>query len=147
MVFIYIRQEDIAKNPQSTRSPSQCKSSPGNNLVSRRNHLLYHYSITIHLHHASFYADKLLLKKISKGNVIEQIIEFKLREPGPPSRICTSTTGYFHNKTKIYTENFCVDHYLLLNHCRRQCTLLPPTWAKSLKNFYPKCKILSVFWT
>ena len=28
------------------------------------------------------------------------IIEFELRGPGPPGRICTPTTGYFYDKTK-----------------------------------------------
>ena len=32
--------------------------------------------------------------------LIEQTIEFELREPGPPGRIYTYTTGYFHNMTK-----------------------------------------------
>ena len=27
--------------------------------------------------------------------LIEQIIEFELRGPGPPGRTCTPTTGYF----------------------------------------------------
>ena len=31
-----------------------------------------------------------------------------------------------------------MDYYLLINYCRRQCTLLPPTWAKSLTKFNPK---------
>ena len=30
--------------------------------------------------------------------LIEQIIDFKLRGPGPPGRTCISTTGYFHVK-------------------------------------------------
>ena len=34
--------------------------------------------------------------------LIEQIIEFELREPGPPGRTCTPTTGYFHAKAKIF---------------------------------------------
>ena len=33
--------------------------------------------------------------------LIEQIIEFKLKGFGPPSRTCTPTTGYFYDKTKI----------------------------------------------
>ena len=33
--------------------------------------------------------------------LIEQVIEFELRTFGPPGRICTPTTGYFHDKTKI----------------------------------------------
>ena len=68
--------------------------------------------------------------------LIEQI--FELRGPEPPDRICTPITGCFHDKTKIYEEIFRVDCYLLLKYCRRQCTLLSPTWAKSLTKFYPK---------
>ena len=49
-----------SENSQSARGPAQCKSGPGNNMVSRRNHLLYHFSITIHHHLASFYATKYL---------------------------------------------------------------------------------------
>ena len=64
--------------------------------------------------------------------VIEQIIEIEMRGPGPPGRTCTSITGYFHEKTKIYKENFRVDYYLLIKYCKRQCALLPLTWAKSL---------------
>ena len=60
--------------------------------------------------------------------LIEQNIEFKLRGPGPPGRTCTP--GYFHNKTKISTENLPVDYYLLPKYCRRQCSLLHPIWAK-----------------
>ena len=33
--------------------------------------------------------------------LLEQIIEFELRGPGPPGCTCIPTTGYFHNKTKI----------------------------------------------
>ena len=33
--------------------------------------------------------------------LIEQIIEFKLRESRFPGRTCTPTTCYFHDKTKI----------------------------------------------
>ena len=33
--------------------------------------------------------------------LIEQIIEFQSRGPGPPDCTCTPTTGYFHDKTKI----------------------------------------------
>ena len=32
--------------------------------------------------------------------LIEQITKFELKEPGPPHRIFTSTTGYFHDMTK-----------------------------------------------
>ena len=43
----------------------------------------------------------------------------------------TPTTAYFHEKN----ENLRVDYYLLLKYCRRQCTLLPSTWAKSFIKF------------
>ena len=68
--------------------------------------------------------------------LIEQI--FELRGLGPPGRICTPITGCFHDKTMISTENIRVNCYLVLKYCRRQCTLLPPTWAKSLSKFNPK---------
>ena len=68
-----------------------------------------------------------------KGMLIEQI--FELRRPGPHGRICTSTTGCFHDKTIISKENNRLDCYLQLKYCRRQCTLLPLTWAKSLTKF------------
>ena len=68
--------------------------------------------------------------------LIEQI--FELRGPGPPSRICTPVTGCFHDKTLLSKENMRVDCYLLLKYCRRQCILLPPTWAESLTIFNPK---------
>ena len=41
---------------QSTRGPVQCKSGPGIAMASERNHLMYHFSITVHLHLASLYA-------------------------------------------------------------------------------------------
>ena len=50
----------------------------------------------------------------------EQIIEFESRGPGPSSRTCNPTTGYFY-KTKISTENLRVDYYLLQAYCTRQC--------------------------
>ena len=48
--------------------------------------------------------------------LIEQIIEFELRGLGPLDRTCPPTTGYFHVKTKISTENLRVDYYLLLKY-------------------------------
>ena len=63
---------------------------------------------------------------------------FELIGPRPPGRICTPKTGCFHDKTIIYKENIRLDCYLLLKYCRRQCTLLLPTRAKSLTKFNPK---------
>ena len=68
--------------------------------------------------------------------LIEQI--FELRGSGPPGPICTLTTGCFHDKTIISKKNIRVDSSLQLKYCRRQCILLPPTWAKPLTKFNPK---------
>ena len=68
-----------------------------------------------------------------RGMLIELI--FELRGPGAPGRICTPITGCFHDKTIIFKENNRLDCYLLLKYCRRECILLPPTWAKSLTKF------------
>ena len=48
---------------------------------------------------------------------------FELRGPGPPGRICTATTGCFHDKKIISKENIQQDYYLLLKYCRSQYTL------------------------
>ena len=71
-----------------------------------------------------------------RGMLIEK--NFKLRGPGPPGRICTPITGCFHDKTIICMENFRLDCYFMLKDCWRQCTLRPPTLAKSLPKFNPK---------
>ena len=61
-------------------------------MFSKRNDLLDHFSITIHLHLASFYAQN-TFKKIARKMLIEQIIEFELRNPGSPGRTCTPIIG------------------------------------------------------
>ena len=38
----------------------------------------------------------------------------------------------FSWQNKISKENLPVDYYLLLKCCKRVCTLLPPTWTKSV---------------
>ena len=53
-------------------------------------------------------------------------------------RICIPITGCFHDKIVISEENLQVDCYLLLKYCRRQCTILAPTRAKSHIKFNPK---------
>ena len=60
------------------------------------------------------------------------LIELQLRGPGAPDQTCTPITGYFHDNVKISKENLRVGYYLLLKCSKRQCTLLPPTWTKSL---------------
>ena len=68
--------------------------------------------------------------------LIEQ--NFELRGPGLLGRICTAITGCFHSKTIIFEENNRLDCNFLLKYCRRQCTLLPRIWAKSLTKLNPK---------
>ena len=70
-----------------------------------------------------FLCNKILLKKLAavRRMLIEQI--FELRGPGPPGRLCTFITDCFHGKTIISNKNLRVDCYLLLEYCRRQCTL------------------------
>ena len=128
----------ILQKSQSAIGSTQCKSGPGNNMVCRHSHLLYRFSITIHLHLASFYATKYFWKKLAtvRGMLIEQ--NFELREPEPPGRTCTPIAGCFDDKTIISRENFRVDCYSPLKYCWRQCSLLPPTWAKSLTKFNPQ---------
>ena len=70
--------------------------------------------------------------------LIEQIIEFELRGSGSFGCTCTSKLVIFMTKQKSLKEDLRVDHYLLLKYYRRQCILLPPTWAKSLTNFKSK---------
>ena len=56
----------------------------------------------------------------------------------PLGRIYTTAAGYFYDETKISEKNLRVDYYLLLKYCRTPCTLLSPTWAKSLTKFNRK---------
>ena len=57
--------------------------------------------------------------------LIEQAIELQLRVPGPPDQTCTPITGYLHDKTKIFKENFRDDYYLLLNVARDDAPYFP----------------------
>ena len=45
--------------------------------------------------------------------LVEQIIEFELRGPGPLNRTRTLTTGSFHDKTKIFKEDLRVDYFII----------------------------------
>ena len=82
--------------------------------------------------------------------LIEQIIEFELREPRPPGRICTYATGYFHGMTKQKSVRNIVERIILftaIKYCKMQCTLLPLPGPNHVQNLSPKCKILNVYWT
>ena len=76
---------------------------------------------------------------------LEQTIKFEFRGLVPLGHINTPATGYFYDKTKISKENLRVDHYLLLKYCSWQCTLLSPTWVKSLTKFNSKMQDLKCF--
>ena len=78
---------------------------------------------------------------------LEQTIKFDFRGLVPIGRINTLATGYFYDKTKISKENLRVDYYLLLNNCSRQCTLLSPTWVKSLTKLNTITQDFKMFWT
>ena len=66
--------------------------------------------------------------------LIEQIIGFEFRGPGPPGRTRTPIIAYFHDKTEISTENLRVDYYLLIKYCRRQCALLSSPYLGQITN-------------
>ena len=122
--------ERSCKNPLSARDPARCKSGPAITwLISVAIYCTIFNNISvIHLHLPSFYAQN-TLKKLALKNA--DFINFN-RGPGPPGRICTPITGYFHDKTKIFKENLRVDYYSLLKCSQRQSTSLLPTWTKSL---------------
>ena len=75
-------------------------------------------------------------KATVRGMLIEQI--FESRGLGLLGRICSPITGCFHDKALISKENILLDCYLVLKYCRRQCSLLPSTRAKSVTKFNPK---------
>ena len=77
--------------------------------------------------------------------LIELIIEFKWKGPGPPGRTCTPTTGYFHDKVGICNKNHPLSNYLLLKYCSSQCTLLPLPGPNHLQKLAPKCKFQTCF--
>ena len=127
----------MLQKSQNARSSTQCKSGPGNYMVCRRNYLLHIFQLQFPSTSPVFMQQNTSEKKIGtvRGMLVEQL--FELRGPGPPGHTCTPITGCFHDKI-ISKENIRLDLYLLRKYCRRQCTLLPPTCAKSLTKFNPK---------
>ena len=75
--------------------------------------------------------------------LIEQIIAFQMRGPGPSGRICTSTFGYFQDKTKIFDW--------IIIYCQNIAEANVPYFPLPGPNHSPtlttKCQILNVFWT
>ena len=71
--------------------------------------------------------------------LIEQIVELQWRRHGPPGLTCTSITGYFHDKTKIFKENLRVGFHLLLKCCTRNAPYFPlPGANRAQLNFCTK---------
>ena len=75
---------------------------------------------------------KYFLKKLAMENADWTNHRTSIEGAWIPWWTCTPITGYFHDKTEISKENLRVDCYLLLQCSRRPCTLLSPTWTKSL---------------
>ena len=90
-----------------------------------------------------FLRNKILLKKFSYSKRNAHWTNFWIERAGPPGRLCTPITDCFHDKTIVTKENILLDCYLLLKNYRKQYTLVPRTWAKSLT----KWKNLNMFWT
>ena len=65
--------------------------------------------------------------------LIEQIIEFQLRDSGPPGRTCTSTTGQLHDKTKISVKQKSSSGLLFTAKILQEAMCLTtPTWTELL---------------
>ena len=91
LVFTNIWLAKISKLPKALHNVNSARAITG--FASVIIILLHHFSIAIHLHLACFYVPKLARKS--------KIIEYESKGPGPSGRTCTSTTGYFYDKTKI----------------------------------------------
>ena len=76
--------------------------------------------------------------------LIEQIIEVELRVLGFLD-VHIPTTGYFHDKTKIFKANLRVND-LMQKMLQKEMYLDSPDQAKS-PNLTSKYVILNVFWT
>ena len=73
---------------------------------------------------------------------MEQILNFKLRGPGPSGR--TSTLVIFMTKQKFLKENLPKDYYKILSEAMYLNRFLLPG-RNHLQNLTPKCKILTCF--
>ena len=78
--------------------------------------------------------------------LIEQIIEFESRVPGPLVVHIFLKLVISMTKQKSSKANLRVHFYFMLKMLQKASTLISLTWAKS-QNLIPKCKILNVFWT
>ena len=71
---------------------------------------------------------------------IEQIIEFELRDPGPPGCTCNPKARYFYGKTKISNKNKSSSELLLTAKyiAEGNVPCFPLTWTKSITKFIQK---------
>ena len=77
LVFTYMWQEDVAIIPKVPGAPHNVYRVPGiNYMVGTRNHLLYHFLITIHLQLAGFYAQNTFLKIIWGKCSLNKLLNF-----------------------------------------------------------------------
>ena len=73
--------------------------------------------------------------------LIEQIIEFELRGPGPPGRTYAPKTAFFfffHDKTKLSKANVRVNYYLLLKILLEAMYLTSPHLGQVIYKIYPQ---------
>ena len=84
---------------------------PGNNMVCRRNHLLYIFQLYFTSIFPVFMQQNTFEKKLATATGMPIVQIFELKGPGPPGRICTSITGCFHDKTIISKENIRLNCY------------------------------------
>ena len=136
LVFTYIWHEDVAKLSKVPGAPRNANSARV---------ITWLVGVTIHIvpffnnnlpPPRQFLRDKILLKyKLAWRSAMEQIIEFELSGSGPPGRTCTPKLVILMAKQKSIKGYFRVDYCSLLKYWKRQCILLPPTWAKSLTKF------------
>ena len=73
--------------------------------------------------------------------LMEQIIEFELRVPGPPGRTCTHENGYFHEEEKSSSRSSLIAKIL------QEAMYLTSPYRGQITKFNPKCKLLNLFWT
>ena len=137
-LFLLYLAGRCCENLQSARSPAQCKSGPGNNMVSRRDQLLLNVSLTIHLHLVGFTRQNAFEKKTSPGNAHWTNYWIWIEGGLAPWPYVCPTTGYFHDKTKISKENLRMDLLFTAKILLEAMYLTFLTWTKSLTKFNPK---------
>ena len=122
------------ENLQSARGSARCKLGPAiTRLVDVTIYCtIFQKQFNISPPTSAVFTHKILLKKLAMENADWTNHWTLIEGAWTPRRTCTPIADYFRDKTKISKKNLRVDYYLLLKCCKRQCTLLPPIWTKSL---------------